>query len=91
MANMMKLQFGHGCGAVEMHGAGSVTLAAALTLQFGHGCGAVEMPDSLAVRQADTRSFNSATAAEPWRYCLFPGSPIRYHRFNSATAAEPWR
>ena len=38
------LQFGHGCGAVEMLTFLTELISAPITeLQFGHGCGAVEM------------------------------------------------
>ena len=39
------LQFGHGCGAVEIHPRRQ-TMCAWNALQFGHGCGAVEMATS---------------------------------------------
>ena len=41
---------------------------AIIRLQFGHGCGAVEMGTGTFAVQAAQSGFNSATAAEPWRF-----------------------
>ena len=37
------LQFGHGCGAVEMDAVTEAWVTVPVPLQFGHGCGAVEI------------------------------------------------
>ena len=65
-ASKQPLQFGHGCGAVEMGlaGGGGAGIGG---LQFGHGCGAVEMPGGGGCGRTGGGGFNSATAAEPWR------------------------
>ena len=88
----MRLQFGHGVGAVENFVRNTIG-ADVKVLQFGHGVGAVEnsvvkpgLPAPSVAR------FNSATALEPWR----TEKSIRemessFNRFNSATALEPWR
>ena len=68
-----KLQFGHGCGAVEMTLLQS-SCQPLTPLQFGHGCGAVEMPSGGCHRAAAEQCFNSATAAEPWR-CIDQRNP----------------
>ena len=60
-------------------------------LQFGHGCGAVEICRSGSGCRLATARFNSATAAEPWRFTHDAKPCARGMRFNSATAAEPWR
>ncbi len=40
-----------------------------LRLQFGHGCDAVEIKTHRETFRRSTRSFNSATAVMPWRWC----------------------
>ena len=62
-----------------------------LTLQFGHGCGAVEIVQATYHNPQPHPRFNSATAAEPWRYHRNGDKSNDSWRFNSATAAEPWR
>ena len=61
------LQFGHGCGAVEIRRDLLLQLDSHHLLQFGHGCGAVEIRRIKADRIGTSDGFNSATAAEPWR------------------------
>ena len=60
-----RLQFGHGCDAVET--APDATSAASVPmLQFGHGCDAVETGSSVNHATPDA-SFNSATVVTPWK------------------------
>ena len=62
---LQKLQFGHGCDAVETENPTLETIRA-LALQFGHGCDAVET--SRSSRPIARRGgFNSATVVTPWK------------------------
>ena len=85
------LQFGHGCGAVEMKPAAAMAISVR-ALQFGHGCGAVEISPG-----PPSEVFVSAASIRPRLRSrgdltlLTPGEILIALRFNSATAAEPWR
>src|SRR5436853_642671 len=90
--NLLKLQCGHGSGAVENTQNGGRATVEHTMLQCGHGSGAVENTPSVVSPARLSERFNAATAQEPWRTSPMSDSSVRRSvSFNAATAQEPWR